>query len=51
MLINQENFEKIYQDELTPKQKKVLPLFLAGQTDEQIAKELGATHRSQLAIN
>ncbi|MDM9580126.1 AAA-like domain-containing protein [Nostoc sp. GT001] len=46
MLINQENFEKIYQDELTPKQKKVLPLFLAGQTDEQIAKELGATHRS-----
>ncbi|WP_375501357.1 AAA-like domain-containing protein [uncultured Nostoc sp.] len=46
MLRSQEKFEKIYQDELTPKQKKVLPLFLAGQTDEQIAKELGATHRS-----
>ncbi|MBN4005696.1 AAA-like domain-containing protein [Nostoc sp. LPT] len=46
MLINQEKFEKIYQNELTPKQKKVLPLFLAGQTDEQIARELGATHRS-----
>jgi hypothetical protein len=46
MLINKGKFEKIYQDELTPKQKRVLPLFLAGQTDEQIARELGATHRS-----
>jgi hypothetical protein len=46
MVINQKKFEKIYQEELTPKQKKVLPSFLAGQTDEQIARELGATHRS-----
>lgn len=44
--MNQEIFDKIYQDELTPKQKKVLPLFLAGHTDEQIVRELGATHRS-----
>jgi transcriptional regulator len=44
--MNQSEFERIYQYELTPKQKKVLPLFLAGQTDEQIARELGATHRS-----
>ncbi len=44
--MNQETFDKIYQSELTPKQKKVLPLFLGGQTDEQIATEIGATHRS-----
>ena len=44
--MNQETFEHIYQYELTPKQKKVLPLFLTGQTDEHIARELGATHRS-----
>ena len=44
--MNQEAFEHIHQYELTPKQKKVLPLFLGGQTDEQIARELGATHRS-----
>jgi DNA-binding CsgD family transcriptional regulator len=44
--MNQEAFEHIYQYELTPKQKKVLPLFLSGQTDEHIARELGATHRS-----
>ncbi|MBP5972656.1 AAA-like domain-containing protein [Brasilonema sp. CT11] len=44
--MNQQAFEHIYQYELTPKQKKVLPLFLAGQTDEHIARELGATHRS-----
>ena len=44
--MNQETFDKIYQSELTPKQKKVLPLFLCGQTDEQIATEIGATHRS-----
>ncbi|MBW4595610.1 MAG: AAA-like domain-containing protein [Brasilonema angustatum HA4187-MV1] len=44
--MNQQAFEHIYQYELTPKQKKVLPLFLSGQTDEQIARELGATHRS-----
>jgi hypothetical protein len=44
--MNQKTFESVYQYELTPKQKKVLPLFLAGKTDEQIAKEIGATHRS-----
>ncbi|MBO3460055.1 AAA-like domain-containing protein [Aetokthonos hydrillicola Thurmond2011] len=44
--MNKEAFEHIYQYELTPKQKKVLPLFLQGQTDEHIARELGATHRS-----
>ena len=44
--MNKEAFEHIYQYELTPKQKKVLPLFLEGQTDEHIARELGATHRS-----
>ncbi len=44
--MNQETFDKIYQSELTPKQKKVLPLFLGGQTDENIATEIGATHRS-----
>lgn len=44
--MNQETFDKIYQSELTPKQKKVLPLFLGGQTDEQIATKIGATHRS-----
>lgn len=44
--MNQQAFEHIYQYELTPKQKKVLPLFLSGQTDEHIARELGATHRS-----
>ncbi len=44
--MNQETFDKIYQSELTPKQKKVLPLFLGGQTDEHIATEIGATHRS-----
>ncbi|MEH1770875.1 MAG: AAA-like domain-containing protein [Nostoc sp.] len=46
MLLNQEKFENIYQNELTRKQKKVLPLFLAGQTDEHIARELGAIDRS-----
>ncbi|NJM21720.1 MAG: hypothetical protein HC836_40150 [Richelia sp. RM2_1_2] len=44
--MNKEAFEHIYQYELTPKQKKVLPLFLEGQTDEHIARYLGATHRS-----
>lgn len=44
--MNQETFDRIYESELTPKQKKVLPLFLGGQTDEQIATEIGATHRS-----
>ncbi|SRR5579883_676635 len=44
--MNQETFDKIFQSELTPKQKKVLPLFLSGQTDENIATEIGATHRS-----
>jgi len=44
--MNKETFDRIYQSELTPKQKKVLPLFLGGQTDEQIATEIGATHRS-----
>jgi hypothetical protein len=46
MFMNQEIFERVYQEELTPKQRKVLPLFLAGKTDEYIAKELGAAHRS-----
>ncbi|PSB26361.1 AAA-like domain-containing protein [Chlorogloea sp. CCALA 695] len=44
--MNREQFNNIYRNELTPKQKKVLTLFLAGQSDEQIAKEIGATHRS-----
>lgn len=44
--MNQETFKRIYQNELTPKQKKALLLFLAGKTDEEIAIELGATHRS-----
>ncbi|PSB02346.1 AAA-like domain-containing protein [Merismopedia glauca] len=41
-----EEFNRIYQNELTPKQKKVLDLFLKGETDEQIAAQIDATHRS-----
>ena len=44
--MNQETFDRKYQNELTPKQKKALLLFLAGKTDEEIARELGASHRS-----
>lgn len=44
--MNREELNNVYQNELTPKQKKVLTLFLSGQTDEQIAFSLGATHRS-----
>lgn len=44
--MNQEQFDNIYQNELTPKQRKVLRLFLAGQSDQQIAWELNVTHRS-----
>ena len=44
--MNREHFNHIYQNELTPKQKKVLLLFLVGQSDEEIAWEIGATHRS-----
>lgn len=47
--MNQETFDRIYQYELTRKQKQVLPLFLAGKTDEQIAREIGATHRSTVS--
>ncbi len=44
--MNREQFNNIYQNNLTPKQKKVLTLFLAGHSDEQIAWEIGATVRS-----
>ena len=44
--MNHETFDKIYQDELTPRQKKVLPLFLAGQTDQEIIDNIGVSHRS-----
>ena len=44
--MNRKELNNVYQNELTPKQKKVLTLFLSGQTDEQIAWDLGATHRS-----
>jgi len=44
--MKQETFIKIYQEELTPKQKKVIPLFLAGKSDEEIAIEIGVTHRT-----
>jgi hypothetical protein len=44
--MNLEEFHRIYQNELTPKQKKVLDLFLKGETDEQITVQIGATHRS-----
>ena len=42
--MNQETFCKIYQEALTPKQKQVLSLFLAGNKDEEILKKNGATH-------
>ena len=42
--MNQEIFCKIYQQSLTPRQKQVLSLFLAGSKDEEILKEIGATH-------
>lgn len=44
--MNREQFNDVYQNELTPRQKKVLTLFLEGQSDEQIAWKIGATHRS-----
>jgi hypothetical protein len=46
LMINREEFEKIYQDELTPKQKKVLSLFLKGISNEQIAQAIGANHHT-----
>lgn len=44
--MNQETFDRIYQNELTPKQKQALLLFLTGKTDEEIAKGLNTTHRA-----
>ncbi|MGB3208801.1 MAG: AAA-like domain-containing protein [Crinalium sp.] len=42
--MNQETFCKIYQEALTPRQKQVLSLFLAGNKDEDILKKIEATH-------
>ncbi|AFZ14822.1 hypothetical protein Cri9333_4015 [Crinalium epipsammum PCC 9333] len=42
--MNQETFCKIYQQALTPRQNQVLSLFLAGSKDEEILKEIRATH-------
>jgi DNA-binding CsgD family transcriptional regulator/DNA-binding MarR family transcriptional regulator len=44
--MNRETFDKIYHDELTPRQKKVLSLFLEGVTDKDIAFQIGASDRS-----
>ena len=44
--MNRLNFNLIYDTELTPKQKKVLPLFLEGKSDDEIIKELGASDRT-----
>jgi hypothetical protein len=45
-IITQEAFERIYFNELTPKQKKVLHLFLEGKSDMDIAAGIGVYHRS-----
>jgi DNA-binding CsgD family transcriptional regulator len=44
--MNRETFDRIYHDNLTPKQKKVLSLFLAGTSDKDIALKIGANERS-----
>lgn len=44
--MNQETFSRIEREDLTPKQKKVLSLFLEGMTDEDIIAQIDATHRT-----
>lgn len=44
--ITQKEFEHIYQNELTPKQKKALHLFLEGKSDPDIAWAMEVTDRS-----
>ncbi|MGK7941991.1 MAG: AAA-like domain-containing protein [Crocosphaera sp.] len=44
--MNQGEFEAIYHNKLTPKQKEVLHGFLQGLSDADISWEIGATHRS-----
>lgn len=44
--MNQGEFETIYANELTPKQRQVLQGFLQGLSDNDLAGEIGATHRS-----
>lgn len=43
--MNRETFNYTYENELTPKQKKVLPLFLDGRSDDDIIRELNATEQ------
>lgn len=47
--MNQEQFNNINQNQLTPRQKQVLTLFLAGQSYQEIAREIGANHRTATA--
>lgn len=47
--MNREQFNDIYHNEFTPKQKKVLYLFLEGNTDEEIAWKIGVTNRSTIS--
>ncbi len=44
--MDRETINRIYENELTPKQKKVLPLFLAGYSDDDIIRELQASDRT-----
>jgi DNA-binding NarL/FixJ family response regulator len=44
--MNRQTFDRIYPKELTPKQNEVLELFLQGETDEDIAYKIDATHRT-----
>ena len=44
--MNQETFSRIEREDLTPKQKKVLSLFLEGMADEDIIAQIEATHRT-----
>ena len=42
-MINKNTFEDVYNNKLTSKQKEVLPLFLAGKSDEDIADKFELT--------
>ncbi len=47
--MNQEEFEKIYQNHLTPRQKEVLSLVLAGKNNQQIAQIIKINHSSGIS--
>ena len=47
--MNQEEFEQIYQNRLTPRQKQVLPLVLAGKNNQQIAQIIKINHSSGIS--